>query len=167
MENLEKYIKENIEQADNYDIPQGHKERFIAKIAEQDKIHTNGRLEATWWNSKYIFGACSAAAVILIALFISIGYTPAEERYKIEVQELAYEMYMEESSLLQLFTEEQQHMINSIKTITEEAVPLAEQLPAELPAKERAKILREYYKTKTANLRQIKTLFAAVEEPID
>ena len=38
-----------------------------------------------------------------------------------------------------------EEMINSIRSITFEAIPLEEQLPEELPVKERIRILDEYY----------------------
>ena len=69
-------------------------------------------------------------------------------------------MYLEETELLQMFQEDEQYMINNVKSITEEAIPLAEQLPDELSPEKRAEILREYYKAKTASLIQIKTLYA-------
>ena len=51
-------------------------------------------------------------------------------------------------------------MINNLKTITEEAVPLADILPAELTPKQRAEILTQYYKAKTASLKKFKKLYA-------
>ncbi len=167
MENLEKYIKENLKLESSFELPQGHKDRFMAKLEEANNANAPKARKVTIWNRRYLFGTASAAAAIIIALFITLGHTSEEDRYKIEIQELAHEMYLEEALLLQLFTDDQQHMINSIKTITEEAVPLSEQLPAELPAKKRAEILREYYKAKTASLKQIKTLYAVADKPIE
>ena len=66
-----------------------------------------------------------------------------------------------------MFSQEEQYMINNVKAITEEAIPLAEQLPDELSPEKRAHILREYYKAKTAALKQMKTLYAQSEQPID
>jgi hypothetical protein len=61
---------------------------------------------------------------------------------------------------MQMLGEDEQYMINSLKTITEEAVPLAEQLPEELSPRQRAEILIRYYKAKTASLKSFKTLYA-------
>jgi hypothetical protein len=76
-------------------------------------------------------------------------------------------MYMEEAQTLMLFSEEDQYMVTSVKSITNEAIPLSDQLPNELSPAQRVEILREYYKAKTAALKTIKTLYAQSGQPIE
>lgn len=153
MDNLEKYIQDNLGQFNTGELPQGHQERFLAKLAR------SRRRPLRW-------GWAAAAAVIAAVLATGIQFGN-ERQLEISVEDFAQEMYLEEAGLLQMFQEEDQYMINNIKAITEEAIPLAEQLPNELSPEKRAKILREYYKAKTAALKQMKTLYAQSEQPID
>ena len=109
----------------------------------------------------------AAAAAIIIALFATLQPGEIENSYSIGVQELAQEMYTEEAEILQMLPEDDLQMINSVKSITQEAIPLTDLLPDELSPEKRAEILREYYKAKTAGLKKIKTLYAQSDEPID
>lgn len=176
MENLEKYITDNLDQFNCGQMPEGHQERFLARLAAAEAAgqteHPRSGSTATsrikhLFSRKRLFAASSAAAAIIIALFATLGNDSREERYTTDIQKLAREMYQEEAELLQMFQEDEQYMVNNIKSITEEATPLADQLPPELSPARRAEILREYYKAKTAGLRQIKTLYAQSNQPID
>ena len=116
---------------------------------------------------KAIFAATSAAAAIIIALVATATLKSQDEKYTIGIQELAQEMFRQEAETLMLFEEDDQYMINNVKAITNEAIPLSEQLPSELSPAQRAEILREYYKAKTAVLKTIKTLYAQSGQPIE
>ena len=113
-----------------------------------------------------IFASTAAAAVIL-ALTITGIPIYKEAQLERSIEKMIQEMYRQEAEILQMFSQEEQYMINNIKAITEETIPLAEQLPDELSPEKRAEILKEYYKAKTASLRQIKTLYAQSDQPID
>lgn len=168
MENLEKYIQDNLEQFNSGEMPKGHQERFLEKLeALQTREQHTAPRPRQLLGRRSIFTASAAAAAIIIALFVTLQPSDNKEQYILGIQEVAQEMYMEEAQLLQMFTEEEQYMINSIKSITEEAVPLADQLPDELSPEKRAEILREYYKAKTAELKRIKTLYAQSDQIID
>lgn len=162
MENLEKYIQNNLVQFNCGELPEGHQERFMAKLKAQKPQPAPVRKRFPW----RIAGAISAAAAIA-ALYFTIGAPTGEQLDTIAIQELAQEMYTEEAEILQMFTKEEHYMINSVKSITEEAIPLTDQLPDELSPARRAEILKEYYKAKIASLRQIKTLYAQSDQPID
>lgn len=168
MENLEKYITDNLDQFNCGQMPAGHQERFLAKLEalqsqEQHKETKQHRLPIR----RILFAASAAAAAIIIALFATLQPGEIENSYSIGVQELAQEMYTEEAEILQMLPEDDLQMINSVKSITLEAVPLTDLLPDELSPEKRAEILREYYKAKTAGLKKIKTLYAQSDEPID
>ena len=160
MDNLEKHIQDNLEQFNTGELPQGHQKRFMAKLAQEQKP---GRIRP--FTRRAIFA--SAAAAVIVALTITGIPAYKEAQLERSVQELAEELYRQETEILKMFSQEEQYMINNVKAITEEAIPLAEQLPDELSPEKRAQILRDYYKAKTAALKQIKTLYAQSEQPID
>lgn len=163
MDNLDKYIQNNLELFNTGELPAGHQERFMAKLAQTQKTGRTGP-----FSRKAIFAATAAAAAAIIGAFIALGIPQYRlEQLNISIQELAQEMYLEETELLQMFQKDEQYMINNVKSITEEAIPLADQLPDELSPEKRAEILREYYKAKTDGLRKIKTLYAQSDQPID
>lgn len=165
---MEKYINENLEQLGSYEMPQGHKERFMAKIEALEKSSQDvtaqepapQRRKITFWNRKRILSAVSAAAVAAIGLITALSPAVQEAICNYRIQKSAQQIYIVESEIMQMLGEDEQYMINSLKTITEEAVPLAEQLPAELSPRQRAEILIRYYKAKTASLKSFKTLYA-------
>jgi len=168
MENLEKYIQDNLEQFNTCEMPAGHQERFLAKLEalqsqEQHQEPKPHRLPIR----RILFTASAAAAAIIIALFATLQPGNIGQSYSIGIQEMAQEMYTEEAEILQMLPEDDLQMINSVKSITQEAVPLTDLLPDELSPEKRAEILREYYKAKTAGLKKIKTLYAQSDEPID
>lgn len=165
MENLEKYIQNNLGQFNTGEMPVGHQERFMAKLKTAQGAPE--RKAPRLFSRRSLFAAAVAAAAIIIALFLTPGSTTStEEEYSIEIQEMAQEMYMEEADILKMLGGKDQNIINSIKSITEEAIPLSEQLPAELSQEKRAEILREYYKAKTAALKNFRVL-AYTDEIID
>ncbi len=161
MDNLEKYIQDNLGQFNTGELPHGHQERFMAKL---EQVQKPGRIRP--FTRRAIF-ASTAAATVIIALTITGIPIYKQARLEHSVQDLAEEMYRQEAEILQMFSQEEQYMINNVKAITEEAIPLAKQLPDELSPEKRAHILREYYKAKTAALKQMKTLYAQSEQPID
>ena len=157
MENLEKYIQNNLGQFNTGEMPVGHQERFMAKLKTAQGAPE--RKAPRLFSRRSLFAAAGAAAAIIIAFFLTPGSTTStEEEYSIEIQEIAQEMYMEEADILKMLGGKDQNIINSIKSITEEAIPLPEQLPAELSQEKRAEILREYYKAKTAALKNFRVL---------
>ena len=157
MENLEKYIQDNLEQFNCGEMPLGHQERFMAKL--QAAQAAPERKAPRLFSRRSLFAATAAAAAIVIAFFITTG-SPASDSddYTIAIHEVAEEMYIEEAEIMMMLGEDDQHIVNSVKSITEEAIPLSEQLPAELSQEKRAQILREYYKAKTAALKNFRAL---------
>lgn len=157
MENLEKYIQDNLEQFNCGEMPLGHQERFMAKL--QAAQAAPERKTPRLFSRRSIFAATAAAAAIVIAFFITTG-SPASDGddYTIAIHEVAEEMYIEEAEIMIMLGEDDQNIVNSVKSITEEAIPLSEQLPEELSQEKRAQILREYYKTRTAALKNFRVL---------
>ena len=119
---MEKYIQDNLEQFNTGELPQGHQKRFMAKLAQEQKT---GRIRP--FIRRAIFASTAAAAVI-IALTITGIPIYKQARLEQSVQELAQEMYRQETEILKMFSQEEQYMINNVKAITDEAIPLSEQL---------------------------------------
>lgn len=157
MKNLEKYIQDNLEQFNCGEMPLGHQERFMAKL--QAAQAAPERKAPRLFSRRSLFAATASAAAIIIAFFITTG-SPATntDEYTIAIHEVAEEMYIEEAEIMMMLGEDDQNIVNSVKSITEEAIPLSEQLPAELSQEKRAHILREYYKAKTAALKNFRVL---------
>ena len=174
MEKLEKYINENLEQISSCEMPQGHKERFKAKLAAQvqeareQAVQEAAELErkaphrrkTAFWNRRRILSTASVAAVVAIGIITALNPAVQEKIYSYQVHKSAQQIYIEESEIMQMLGEDELYMINNLKSITEEAVPLADILPPELSPKQRAEILIQYYKTKTASLKKFKTIYA-------
>ena len=148
-------------------MPAGHQERFLAKLEalQSQEQHQEPKPHRLLFR-RILFAASAAAAAIIIALFATLQPGEIENSYSIGVQELAQEMYTEEAEILQMLPEDDLQMINSVKSITQEAIPLTDLLPDELSPEKRAEILREYYKAKTAALKNFRVL-AYTDEIID
>ena len=160
MEKLEKYINENLEQISSYEMPQGHKERFKAKLAAQEATAIPQQRKISFWNRRRILSVASVAAVVAIGVFAAFSPAAQEMFFRYEIKKYAEQIYIEESQIMQMLGEDEQYMINNLKTITEDAIPLEEQLPAELPLEKKAEILLKYYKAKSASLKNFRTLYA-------
>ncbi|MBE6229381.1 MAG: hypothetical protein E7119_02185 [Bacteroidales bacterium] len=178
MNDIEKYIKENMGSFNDSEMPTGHKERFLKKLeAEQKrdagKIVQIGNSRESGKKTKFhklMAAISSMAAVIALCLIL---LTPKESE-TIHIQEdntdYAELMHILESEIISLSEESNpdvaKEAIKASKRVTFEAVPLDEQLPAELSEREKARILREYYKQKSEGLKKIKTYLLA-EQTID
>lgn len=132
MMDLEKYIRENREAFDTETPPEGSEERFLERM--ERKRGATLRLR--------ILTVTAAAAVLAIVTFthkdgrfLGTGNEPEAvyARYLAEMEDIWETVGPDEDASLLL------------AMVTDEAIPLANQLPEELPARKRADILREYY----------------------
>ena len=68
-------------------------------------------------------------------------------------------MSIQEAKLISLVENvcphEMEAVLKSIRSITAEAIPLPDLLPEEIPAKERVRIIKEYYGRKTEALQSL------------
>ena len=170
MENLEKYIKENIKEFDCSEMPAGHKERFLEKLSA---LETNNQSNSRRL-SNIVWSISSVAAILIIALFI--GRPSSEEFRVLDENGTEYTTLMTtlENEIIQMSKncnkKSAKEALKASRSVTFEALPITEQLPDELSDEERAKILRRYYKEKTDGLKRIKTYLAeesTAEESLD
>lgn len=148
MQNLEQFIKENREAFHTGEIPQGHKARFSEKL----------RKAAAERKRKHVFNTMAriilpVAAVFIIAFIIDNRYSSRNTNY-------ALLMADEERQVMELMKETDpftgKQLMTALENITFEAIPLKDQLPEELPEKQKKEIMNEYYRQKTEGIQKIK-----------
>ena len=125
---------------------QNYKIRFNNKIRYNNKIRCFNYL-------------ISIAAIIILSFIVWDIYGNLNEHndYKIE-------MYKEVSAIRELVKNSspyfEEETLNTINEIANDSIPLEDQLPNELTEKEKSRILKEYYNSKTEGLRKIKIFLA-------
>ena len=144
MTELEKYIRSNAEVFDGQTPAEGHEQRFLAKLdAASARPSRNIR--------RFVFGAIAAAATLAGVFFAGRAVFAPKDPAAI------YLAYMEEVSRIyqDCPLEDSDVWDDAIASFTEEAVPLFEQLPDEMPRREKARILRQYYGTLLDGAKQL------------
>lgn len=151
MDRLEQYIKDNRGSFDMELPPAGSRERFMARLdAGQDdrKVLTFRRIRLPFM--------LSAAAVAAVAALVITLALPGADR---EIQRTMQAMNSKEAEVIALVEDtcpqEMTAVLNSIRSITAEAIPFTDLLPDELPEKERVRIIKEYYGRKTEALQSL------------
>ncbi len=150
MKHLENYIAEKKELFDNELLPTGHKERFMEKLRKEE-LKKNGRKNIFAIVTKIIL---PAAAVFAIAFIIENISGNNSDRDYLSLMEKEEQEVLKLVRNMDTFSGDQ--IISALENITFEAIPLKDQLPAELPEKCRERILNNYYKQKTEGIREIK-----------
>ena len=133
MTELEKYIRDNAAGFDGMEPAEGHEERFLAKLEAQSA-------RKSW---RIILATLAAAATLAGVFFAGSSFGHFTGRnpeaiylaYMTEVSKLYKDAPMEDSAAWD----------DALAQLTEEAVPLFEQLPQELSRRRKARILKEYY----------------------
>ena len=158
MSNLEEYIKQNLEAFDDQELPEGHLERFEAKLAGLEERLALRQSSGTaqqpgqrpvkiwWWTA--IAGV--AAAVAAVAIFINQPTTSQKDWFADipEDQASICQAYYDQMAVMYsdiLMTDVDGSKEAQLMTIAEETIPMIDQLPEELGEEERALILKEYY----------------------
>ena len=123
---------------DLYDLPAGHEERFLAKL-DAATAHRRGGLTILRWT------AAAAAAAILCLLVL-----PSGNRHFLGARtpEAVYRAYLEQvgTYYTQLGPEPaDENWESALTALTSETVPLFDQLPDEMPARQKTRILKQYY----------------------
>lgn len=126
---------------DLYDIPAGHEERFMTKLDAATRPQRRSRV------LRWSVQAAGTAAAILAFVLLPTGnphfigaHTP----------EAVYCAYLEKVGSLyeQLGASgatEAAEWEAALAAMTDEAIPLFDQLPEEMPRREKVKVLKQYY----------------------
>ena len=148
MERLEQYINENIDCFNEAFPPEGSRERFIEAIRKEEVRHI----------MILRFSSAGVAVAAVAALMLILNLTVDKESLELERNFRA--LARTEAEILELvdrnYPEEKQIVINTIRSITCEAIPLADLLPKEMGRNERIDILRRYYRQQAESLAILK-----------
>lgn len=145
MTELERYIADNRSAFDSEPVPAGSMDRFMNRLASERRkrrIRTAGM----------IFSGIAAACAAFMILFMEPDMSRTLERYHTRIAEMANKiMNIAETE----YPYETEIIRNMVSVITEDTIPLEEQLPDELSTKERNRILNEYYYQKYSALQSL------------
>lgn len=147
MTELEKYISSNIDAFDCEPIPEGGKERFMDAVRQERR---KNRIQVL----SIAFTGMAACIAIIMAVLVEPDISKELERHYTR-------MAMKENEILTIVErecpEETDMIMNTLRTITADVIPLEDQLPDELSAKDKSKILNEYYDLKYSALENLMT----------
>ncbi len=155
MDNLEEHIRKNSASFDTELPPEGSEKRFLDRLEEIQGADA-GTPSPRRLPVRILLYAVSAAAAI--ALLLIVGRPSGQEeifRGVADNPEAIYSHYLAELADVWQTVGPDEEASSLLDMITEEAVPLADQLPEELSRQERAEILREYYGTLLDNAYKI------------
>ena len=145
MTELERYISSNAEAFDCEPIPSGGKERFMNAVRQE---RLRNRIQVL----TMAFTGVAACIAIIMAVLVEPDISKELERHYTR-------MAMKENEILTIVErecpEETDMIMNTLRTITADAIPLEEQLPEELSTKEKSRILNEYYDLKYSALENL------------
>lgn len=149
MDRLEQYIKDNRSCFDAELPPAGSRERFMARL-EAGHTEVKARAFRRIWLPFMASAAASVAAVV-----ITMAFQGADR----EIERTMQAMNVKEAEVIALVEDtcpqDMAAVLNSIRSITAEAIPFTDLLPDELPQKDRVRIIKEYYGRKTEALQSL------------
>ena len=145
MTELERYISSNVEAFDCEPLPEGGKERFMDAVRQERRKNRIHMLSMA-------FTGMAACIAIIMAVLVEPDISKELERHY-------RRMAMKENEILTIVgrecPEETDMIMNTLRTITADVIPLEDQLPDELSAKDKSKILNEYYDLKYSALENL------------
>ena len=131
MTELEQYIRSHADEFDTREPAEGHEARFLSRLEQAQKPYRKP-LRVVW--------GTIALAASLAALFLMTRSLETDP-------EAIYLAYMEQVSALYSACppDASAEWDEAIASVTDEPVPLFQQLPEEMPAREKARILKRHY----------------------
>lgn len=151
MDQIEKYIVEHRAEFDS-SAPAGSRERFLAAAqAQAQKRRRRARVI-----SLSFAGLAAACTAVFMVLFSQPDLSHELERHHKRLAEKESEIMILAE---QEFPQEKELILNTIRAILVEAIPLEDQLPEELSVKEKSEILKSYYDRKYAALENLMTQY--------
>lgn len=144
MDKLKQYFDDHRGEIAQAELPEGDEVRFMAKLSAGRKIRT------------WIVSAAACAAALTLGLWLS--GTLGSGLRNVSGAELLAKAGDDPEAIAMVFKEESEAMCreisakshgkeidNNVRSLSEEAVPMLDQLPDELSDSEKATILRSYY----------------------
>ena len=160
MDDLKKYINEHRDEFDSVplpsmSLPSGSKGRFMAKVRRRSNVKRLGR----------VFYTAISSAAALLAVVAILKYETDESLNVARMMQKMTDCEVEILSMVEMHNPyDVEDASSAIREITDEAVPLADLLPEELPSKERVRILKEYYGQKIEALERVRLAYLVVNE---
>ena len=154
MDNIEKYIAEHRQEFDSEAAPSGSRERFMA--AAQAQAQAQQLRRHTRVLSLSLAGLAAACTAVFMVLFFQPDLSRELERQHKRLAEKESEIMILAD---QEFPQDKEVILNTIRAILVEAIPLEEQLPEEISMKEKSEILKSYYDRKYAALENLMTQY--------
>lgn len=154
MDKIEKYIAEHRQEFDSDIAPSGSRERFMA--AAQAQAQAQQRRRRTKELCLSFAGLAAACTAVFMVLFSQPDLSRELERQHRRLAEKENEILILAD---QEFPLEKEVILNTIRAILVEAIPLEDQLPDEISVKEKSKILKSYYDRKYAALENLMTQY--------
>ena len=156
MDRLEQYIKDNVGRFDTELPPPGSRERFVASLQQQKKENSARKSRKLSW--RMILMASSAAAA-LVAVVAGLSFHAPDRAIVKSISAMNSQEAQVIALVADVCPEEMDAVMNSIRSITAEAIPLPDLLPDELPVGEKIRIVKEYYGRKTEALQSLMACF--------
>ena len=144
MNGIEKYIRENIEEFDVTPVPDGSRKAFLQKV-KAEKSRRRARTIVLTLSSM-----AAAAAIAVCFMPDSLAGDIENHHRRLAVKEMEIICALSET-LPELIDE----VMNTIRVVVSETIPLEEQLPDEMGEKAKREILQEYYDSKYRALEHI------------
>ena len=146
MTDLEKYIKENNRKMDAAEPASGHESRFLDKLEEAGL--TEKKTVVISWRRIAVAVACAAAIVAGVIIFkpsaeLTVKHTDwfaNAEKTPEGVYEAYYNQFQKDCQEISAFDTD-----DVLEDITNESIPLLDQLPDELSDAEKVAILEDHY----------------------
>jgi hypothetical protein len=167
MDNLKEYINKNLESFNDQELPEGHQERFEARLADAYSATTGKKpviRHSIWWS---VGIAAALAAIFFIGRPDTNEPTQIIESNKdwfagigndqFEICNTYYDKVAEFYETM-LKTDPEGEMENAIDMVIDETIPLIDQLPEEMEPEARAAVLKEYYSNLLDGLDRIKNI---------
>lgn len=154
MDNMEKYIAEHRHEFDSDAVPAGSRERFMAAaLAQKQEQKRRKRARVLSLSSAGLAAACAA---VMMVPFSQPDLSRELERQHRRLADKENEIMILADKE---FPQEKEMIISTIRAILIEAIPLEDQLPDEISAKEKSEILTSYYDRKYAALENLMTQY--------
>ena len=145
MTELERYISSNIDAFDCEPIPEGGKERFMDAVRQERR---RNRIQVL----SIAFTGIAACIAIIMTVLVEPDISKELERHYTRMAMKEYEIM---TIVERVCPEETDMIMNILRTISADAIPLEDQLPDELSTKEKSRILNEYYDIKYSALENL------------
>lgn len=158
MTDLEQYIRANAAEFDTQEPARGHEGRFLARLGQAEPAPGLRTRLADFFALRPRRTLAYALAAFAAVLLLLHPAATDDFRGVSDDPEAIYMAYMDQVASLYdaLPAGDSASRDDDLRALTEEEIPLFEQLPDGLPARERGRILKAYYGELLAGARQLK-----------